>query len=322
MDETIDMETGEVIEQPQFMTAGALAQINASEINQAVATAKQFPRNLTVVRKKAYHLITNNQEIAASCIYALPRQGKVIKGPSARFAEIIAHAWGNCRYSARIIEEGAESVTAQGVFYDAESNVGVSYESKRRIIDKDGRRYTPDMVIMTCNAACSVAMRNAILKAIPKAAWQWLYEQAEATVAGDVKTLSERRDKVLALFRPFGMTPAMVFRVIGVEGQSEITTDHLTNLHAILTSLKDGDTTVEQLMDSTYNQGVAEKGERTVETIKRKYRKPEVKPATSEQVKAAQEKLEQKRQEAKAEEPAKVADIQPVPRQKPEAEPF
>jgi hypothetical protein len=41
---------------------------------------------------------------------------------------------------------GAEFVTAQGVFHDLERNVAITYEVQRRIVDKEGHRYSADMV--------------------------------------------------------------------------------------------------------------------------------------------------------------------------------
>lgn len=55
-------------------------------------------------------------------------------------------------------------MTAQGVFHDLERNVAITYEVRRRIVDKNGRRYKPDMIGVTANAACSIALRNAILR--------------------------------------------------------------------------------------------------------------------------------------------------------------
>jgi hypothetical protein len=46
--------------------------------------------------RRAQEMATLTPEIAASCIYALPRDGKTIEGPSARFAEVMMHAWGTC----------------------------------------------------------------------------------------------------------------------------------------------------------------------------------------------------------------------------------
>lgn len=55
------------------------------------------------------------------------------------------------------------------------------------------------------------------------------------------QAITERREKVLQEFAAFRVTPDMVFRVLGVGGQQDITLDHLVVLTGILTALRDGD---------------------------------------------------------------------------------
>ena len=234
--------------------SGTVAMMNSSEINQQIATAHRFPRSIKAFLDEAQALVTLNDAVAIECIYALPRGGKTIEGPSARFAEIIAHAWGNSRAGARVVDEHGEFVTAQGVFHDLEKNVAITYEVKRRIVDKDGKRFKADMIGMTANAACSIALRNAILKGVPKAFWQSLYDQARLVVMGDSKTLATRRADALSFLQKFGATEEMILTLLGVTGVEDITLEHLVTLRGIATAIKDGDTTVEQAFADTAPQ--------------------------------------------------------------------
>lgn len=226
--------------------AGTVSLLNSSEINQQIATAHKFPRSIKKFLTEARDLVTLNDAVASECIYALPRDGKVIEGPSARFAEIMAHSWGNSRAGARVVDEQGEFVTAQGVFHDLEKNVAITYEVKRRIVDRNGKRYKPDMIGVTANAACSIALRNAILKGVPKAFWSTLYDEARRVTMGDSKTLAVRRADALAYLQKFGATEAMILSKLGVAGVEEITLEHLVTLRGFATAIKDGDTTVEQ----------------------------------------------------------------------------
>ena len=96
--------------------SSTLAILNKSEIDQQIATAKRFPRALAQFRKDALAMATLSVETAGACIYSLPRDGKTVEGPSARFAEIVASSWGNCRVGARVMTDQGDFVTAQGCF--------------------------------------------------------------------------------------------------------------------------------------------------------------------------------------------------------------
>ncbi|MDN7489475.1 hypothetical protein QZM35_17345 [Burkholderia sp. AU45274] len=226
--------------------SSTVALLNKSEIDQQIATAHKYPRSIKRFRDETLQMVTLNENIAQECIYALPRDGKTIEGPSARFAEVVASAWGNSRAGARVVNDHGEFVTAQGVFHDLERNVAITYEVQRRIVDKRGNRFKPDMIGVTANAACSIALRNAILKGVPKAFWSDMYEAARRTAVGDNQTLANRRARALGVLQKYGATPDMVFKLLGIEGEEDITLEHLTVLFGITTSLKEGETTVEQ----------------------------------------------------------------------------
>ncbi len=225
---------------------GTVALLNRSEIDMQVATAHKFPRSIKRFRQEALQMVTLNESVAESCIYALPRSGKTIEGPSARFAEVVASAWGNCRAGARVVSDAGDFITAQGVFHDLERNVAITYEVQRRITDKNNRRFNADMIGVTGNAASSIALRNAILKGVPKAFWDDMYQAARAVVMGDFSTLANRRADALKALVAFGVTQEQVFAKLGVEGAADIGLDHLVTLRGLITALKEGDTTPEQ----------------------------------------------------------------------------
>ena len=245
-----DAVEGEVIEREVAMSpadAGALAMLNKSEIDMQIATARRYPRSVTKFIGEATSLVALNVSVAEECIYALPRDGKTIEGPSARFAEIMAYCWGNCRSAARVVDDQGEFVTAQGVHWDLEKNTAIGYEVKRRIVDRKGRRFSADMIGVTANAACSIALRNAILKGIPKAIWVQMYDTARKAIMGDFKTLANRRADALAAFQKYGVKPEQVFEKLATRGEEDITLEHIVVLRGMLTALKDGDTTPEEL---------------------------------------------------------------------------
>jgi hypothetical protein len=232
---------------PDLSTLPALLR---AEIDGQIATAHAFPRSLKRFVNEATELVCLTEEMAEACIYALPRgkgaNKKTIEGPSARFAEIIQHCFGNNRGGARVVAEDGEFVTAQGTYHDLEKNVQVVMEVKRRITDSHNRRYNADMIGVTGNAASAIAHRNAVLKGVPKALWLPIYERARSVVVGDIKTLTRKRDEALAWFTKVGITPEQVCRVLDAPGVEDIGLDELAILAGIKTAIREGSTTPEQ----------------------------------------------------------------------------
>lgn len=220
--------------------------ISKAELDQQITTARAYPRSLKKFVSECMDMATLNEQVAAECFYALPRGGKTIEGPSARLAEIVASAWGNCKAGARVVDEGPEFITAQGIFQDLERNVSITYEVRRRITDSKGRRYNTDMIAVTGNAACSIALRNAVFKGVPKAFWSNIYEAARQAAVGDVKTLANKRAEALTYLQKHGVTQGQVLTVLGVVGVEDIGTDQLVTLKGLITAIKEGDTTIEE----------------------------------------------------------------------------
>jgi hypothetical protein len=156
----------------------ALESIERANVDMQISTAKKYPRSLALVKGRMMDLATLDQETAESCFYKLNRQGKSIEGPSIRLAEIAASSFGNIRYGARVISNDGKKITAQGFSHDLETNVYCAVEISRRITNRDGMTYSEDMQVVTGNAACAIALRNAMFKVVPFALVKPIYEAA------------------------------------------------------------------------------------------------------------------------------------------------
>jgi ribosome modulation factor len=218
-----------------------------AEIDTQIATAHAYPRSVARAMVNIKSLVTISQDAAEECNYALPRGGKPITGPSVRLAEIVASQWGNCRVGARVVhvDRFEKYVEAEGIFHDLETNMSTTARVRRRIVDSKGRLFNDDMIVVTGNAACSIAKRNAILGGIPKAVWNDAYQVALATVKGDVKTLPERRAACFKAFAAFGIKPEQIFENLEIAGAEDINLDHLATLIAMHKAIKDGEQQVE-----------------------------------------------------------------------------
>jgi len=234
-------------ELPVAIEATAVGAITKSEVEAQLSAAHRYPRSIGKFVREAATLATMSQDIAESCIYSLPRAGKQITGPSVRLAEIVASAYGNLHYGSRIVEEGERDLTAQGVAWDLERNVRVTVETKRRITNKNGRRYDDDMVIVTGNAAASIAIRNAIFRVIPKSYVQAVYEAARKVAVGDAKTLETKRLTVIERFEKLGVNRERVLLRIGKSTVEDIGLEDLELLIGLGTAIRDGAQRIEEV---------------------------------------------------------------------------
>lgn len=228
------------------ISVSALEAQTRGEIDIQVSTAKRYPRSITKFKDEIQSLALLDQETAEACIYALPRDGKSVEGPSARFAEIVASSWGHMRVETRVVGEDDHFVSVRGVAWDLERNVAKAVEVRRRITNKAGRRFNDDMIVVTSNAAGSIASRNAVLQVVPRAYWFPTYEACRKAAVGDQKTLANRRAAALAHFQKMGVSQDRVFALLGVAGVDDITGEQLLKLLGLATAIKEGDTNIDE----------------------------------------------------------------------------
>lgn len=218
----------------------ATAAITRSEIDAQLTAAHRFPRSVTKFMTGARKLATYDRAIAESCIYSLPRGGKMIAGPSVRLAEIVASSYGNLHYGSRIVDTDDTNITAQGVAWDLEKNLRVTVEIKRRITDKYGKRFNEDMIIMTGNAAASIALRNAIFRVVPRAYVDIIYREAQKLAIGDAKSFSSRRDEFMARLAKSGVSQERVLNRLNKAGVSDIEPEDLELLMGLGNAIREG----------------------------------------------------------------------------------
>ena len=242
------MDNTEIIEVKQ---ADVLQALNRAEIDIQIATAKQYPRDINAVLNKIATYATMDRETAEDCFYVLRREDKqgnvnVIEGLSVRMAEIIAGAWGNLRVQARIIGNDGRQITAQAICHDLETNFAVSKEVKRSIVTKKGYTFSEDMQVVTGNAACSIALRNAVLTVIPKAVTKRIINDVKQVALGQSIDLEQSRQNVIQYFAKLGVKQDQLFLYLGVKSAQEIDKQKIFELRATANAIKEGTTTVEE----------------------------------------------------------------------------
>ena len=226
--------------------------LERANVDSQVATAKQYPRNIRRSIDNSIVMATMDNETAQSCGYALPRGGKPITGPSVHLAKIIVSNWGNMRTEAKVVQITDKQIISRGTAWDLDTNVASAFEVRRSIIDKKGNRFSDDMITVTGNAANSIAYRNAVFSVVPKAVVDKVYKAAQKCITGDLsdneKLLKRRTDAINYFNDEWGITEEEVVKLCGKQTVNQIKADEIALLLGMVQSLKDGDTTVDELM--------------------------------------------------------------------------
>ena len=222
----------------------AIEAAERASIDVQITTAKKFPRTLSSVQKRVLEISTISQETAESCFYAISRGGDIIVGPTVRLAEIVAASYGNLRSAARVISVDATHVTCQGACHDLENNVAVSCEVKGKITNKNGKRFSEDMITLTMNSTSAKAFRNAIFKVVPMALLESTQAQIKKVGMGDERTLSARREAAIDYFNRKDVETTRVLALIGCSEIEDVTLEHLARLNMFRAGIQEGTSTI------------------------------------------------------------------------------
>lgn len=242
----------EVLQVNQDQSIIQVDAVERANVDSQVATAKQYPRNLKRSVNNSIAMATMDYNTAQSCGYALPRGGKPITGPSVHLAKLVVSNFGNIRAEAKVVQITDKQVISRGTCWDLENNVATAFEVRRSIVGKGGKRFSDDMITVTGNAANSIAYRNAVFSVIPKAITDKVYQAAQRFITGDLsdeEKIISRRKKCIDFFKEeYGITEDEVVMLCGKQTVNQIKADQIALLLGITQSLKDGDTTVDELM--------------------------------------------------------------------------
>lgn len=242
-----------------------LSAVTRAEIDIQIATAKRYPRDIQRFLDQTESLACRSAKMARSCMYSLPGSKTAddpdpepIIGPSIRLAEIALHCYGNARACVRIAAEEEKFVVAQFSGMDLEKNVGIQIEVRRRIVDRRGRRFTPDVLTKTANAAGSIAYRNGVWKIIPAALIEPIFDHVRQVASGGDVPIEEKRAEWLNYWTKRKVKPEDLFRVLGVSGIEGIEVGHLEQMAGWQTSLREKMVTLADLFAQKATQPAEE----------------------------------------------------------------
>lgn len=211
-----------------------------TEFDTQISTAKQYPRDVRSCVDEMKLMATMDPDTAESCYYVLKRKEKDIVGPSIRMAEIAINCWTNIHAATRIVDNDGIFVTAQGVVWDLERNIKIITEVKRSIRYANGGIYSSDMQVITANAACSIALRNAAFKVIPKAYIDILYKECRRAAVGVGNAFISKRNQVFKRFNELGIETTKILGFFGEDRIEDFDEDQLADLIGVGTAIKEG----------------------------------------------------------------------------------
>ena len=238
----------------ELMTSDAVASQTRAEIDVQIATAKRYPRSIKKVKDSMLSFACLDQETAENCFYKVPRGGKTVEGPSVRMAEIAVSCYGNLRVATRIVTSVAEGpnphVVVQAVCHDLETNSAVMMEKRRRIFqkkDRDGNKLpvTEDDVNLAVNSCTAIAFRDSVFKIVPGAIIKPVFEAAKLCAIGDIKTIADRRQKMVDHFGKMGIVKERIFAAVGVKAIDEIGVEQLETLIGINTAVRNNEINID-----------------------------------------------------------------------------
>src|SRR5690606_38503365 len=145
-----------------------------------------------------------------------------------------------------IAEVTDTEVVARGMAHDLERNSAMSVEVRRRIVDKNNNRFRDDMIIVTGNAAISIAIRNAVFRVIPRCFADQIYRQCREVADGKADALGTNRAKAFDALKKLGATEENTLARLGRASVDDVTRDDVSTRRGIFSALRDGETTVEQ----------------------------------------------------------------------------
>jgi hypothetical protein len=216
----------------------------AQEVQAAYVIAKKFPRD----ENKAFAKIMKACErpfLADQAMYAYPRGGQVVTGPSIRLAEVLAQCWGNIDIGVVEISQANGVSVCKAYAIDLETNVPVSktfHVVHERHTKKGVQKLTDprDIYELVANNGAR-RLRACILGVIPGDIAEAAVKRCEETLTSgkDKEPFGDRIRKLILLFDEQGVKVDHIEKRLGHKLEATIPAE-LVTLGSIYKSLRDG----------------------------------------------------------------------------------
>lgn len=232
----------------QVLGPTALEVETKAAISVSIATAHEYPRDIVKFKNNAIAMATMSKEIAQSCQYEIPRGGKKIAGKSIRLAEIVAANYGNLRVETRIVSVDDNVIIVEGMAHDLESNYAEKSPVTIPIRDKNGKRYTEQVINSNVMAALAKAKRNAVFSVVPGGLTELVYQETISLLLGNAKTIGDRRVAAIKYLGEYDATEKQILAYLGRRTVEHIDGNDIQNLLGVVKAVKDGSVTMSEAL--------------------------------------------------------------------------
>lgn len=221
------------------------------EVQAAFVIAKKFPRN----QMESYSAIIEACKrpfLAEQAMYAYPRGGTVVTGPSIRLAEAMSQSWGNLDCGIREISQSNGVSVAEAYAIDLQTNTRITkvfHVKHERHTKKGVTKLTDprDIYELVANQGAR-RLRACILGIIPGDVTEAAVERVKKTLASSDVPISEQIKKMVLAFDEFGVKVEHLEKRLGHNLDATIGAEIVT-LKGIYKSIKDGMATREDFFD-------------------------------------------------------------------------
>lgn len=228
-----------------------------AEVQAALVIAQSRPRNEILARERITQSC-QRASLAQVAVYAFPRGGQQVSGPSVRLAEAAARAWGNMTYGFRELNRSGGGSEVEAFAWDLETNTKAvrQFSVKHWRDTKSGGHALKDerdIYEMVANQA-QRRVRACILEIIPGDVIEDAVKQCEKTLSAAVagkngRPLAEVVQDMLSAFEGIGVTKAAIEKRLGHRTDS-IQPAEVLRLREIFASIKDGFSTPEEWFEA------------------------------------------------------------------------
>lgn len=224
-----------------------------AEIQAALTIARTQERNELRAFAKA-RVSCQRVSFAEKAMYAYPRGGETVSGPSIRLAEELCNKWGNIMHGHDYIEQTPEYSVVRAYCWDLENNVIAqrTFKVEHRIQTKKGVKVLSDPrdVSEYVNNHASRQKRACMLAVLPRDLIEMAVEQCKTTKLQGIKAepIVDQVRRMVEAFGKQGVSIDMLEKRL--KHKMELTThEEIDQLRDIHQSMKDGESKREEWFD-------------------------------------------------------------------------